>query len=217
MCFRDHFPSRISSPPATHAEKSLTRRNKESGRAPAVLVAAARQAEKNTDLILPGNIQPITEAAILARAGGYLVKRYADIGDRVAAGQLLAEIDTPEFDQQVRQAQATLQQTRAALAQAQANLAQDRANAGLARVTAERNSTLVTRGSAIETGGRSVERDYNAQVAAVEAGSANVAAAQQNVSAAQAELQRLTEMQGFKRCGHPSRALSHCGIPIQGH
>src|SRR3954469_17875926 len=89
---------------------------------PVVLVAKARFAPRVTDLVLPGNIQAITEAPILARAGGYLIKRYVDIGDRVAAGQLLAEIDAPELDQQVRQAQAALQQTRAALAQAQANL-----------------------------------------------------------------------------------------------
>ena len=176
---------------------------KESQTRPAVLVAAARQAEKNTDLILPGNIQPITETAILARAGGYLVKRYADIGDRVAAGQLLAEIDTPELDQQVRQAQATLQQTHAALTQAQANLSQDRANAGLARVTAERNSTLVTRGVLSKQEGDQSNAGYNAQVAAVEAAEANVAAGRQNVGAAEAELHRLTDMQSFKKVRAP--------------
>ena len=170
---------------------------------PVVLVAKARFAPRVTDLVLPGNIQAITEAPILARAGGYLIKRYVDIGDRVAAGQLLAEIDAPELDQQVRQAQAALQQTRAALAQAQANLAQARANAGLAKVTAERNTTLVSRGVLSKQEGDQSSATYNAQVAAVEAGSANVAAAQQNVSAAQAELQRLTEMQGFKSVRAP--------------
>ena len=67
-------------------------------------------------LVLPGNIQAVTEAPILARAEGYVKRRYVDIGDRVTAGQLLAEIEAPDLDQQVRQAQA-------AVAQAQADLA----------------------------------------------------------------------------------------------
>src|SRR5689334_1294580 len=67
---------------------------KQSDARPVVLVAKAHLAPRVTELILPGNIQPITEAPILARAGGYLIKRYVDIGDRVTAGQLLAEIDT---------------------------------------------------------------------------------------------------------------------------
>lgn len=170
---------------------------------PVVLVATARLAPRVTDLVLPGNIQPITEVPVLARAGGYLIKRYVDIGDRVTAGQLLAEIDAPELDQQVRQAQASLQQTRAALAQARANLSQAQANAGLAKVTAERNSTLVNRGVLSKQEGDQSTATYNAQLAAVDAGAANVSAAQQNVGAAEAELRRLTEMQGFKSVRAP--------------
>jgi RND family efflux transporter MFP subunit len=176
---------------------------KQSDARPVVLVAKAHLAPRVTELILPGNIQPITEAPILARAGGYLIKRYVDIGDRVTAGQLLAKIDTPELDQQVRQAQAALQQSRATLAQAQANLSQAQANAGLAKVTAERNSTLVSRGVLSKQEGDQSSAGYNAQLASVEAGTANVSAAQQNVGAAEAELRRLTEMQGFKNVRAP--------------
>ena len=53
---------------------------------------------------MPGNIRAVTEAPILARAEGYLKTRYVDIGDRVTEGQLLAEIEAPDLDQQVTQA-----------------------------------------------------------------------------------------------------------------
>ena len=64
--------------------------------------------------MLPGNIQAVTEAPVLARATGYIRKRYVDIGDRVKAGQVVAEIEAPELDQQILQANATIDQARAA-------------------------------------------------------------------------------------------------------
>ena len=75
---------------------------------PRVNVALARPAASKSDLVLPGNITPLTEAAINARAEGYVKVRTADIGDRVRPGQLLAEIEAPELDQQVQQARAAL-------------------------------------------------------------------------------------------------------------
>jgi len=59
---------------------------------------------------LPGTTQAMQDAITYARVSGYLSKRYVDIGDRVKAGQLLAEIESPELDQQLNQAQANLQQ-----------------------------------------------------------------------------------------------------------
>ena len=61
-----------------------------------------------SEIELPGNIQAITEAPILARADGYVLRRMVDIGDRVRAGQTLAEIEAPEMDEQIRQAKANL-------------------------------------------------------------------------------------------------------------
>jgi biotin carboxyl carrier protein len=69
-----------------------------------VNVALVTRSPEKSELILPGSIQAVTEAPILARASGYISKRYADIGDRVKEGDLLAEIDAPELGQQVRQA-----------------------------------------------------------------------------------------------------------------
>ena len=170
---------------------------------PIVIVAEAQHAGKTVTLMLPGNIQAVTETPILARAEGYLVKRTADIGDRVKAGQLLAELATPELDQQVEQAKATLQQTRAALVQARANVSQAKANVNLAEVTARRNSTLVTRGVLSKQEGDQSNANYQAQLAQVQAAEATVNAAQQNVNAAEANLQRLTEMQSFKKITAP--------------
>ena len=89
---------------------------------PFVNSAKVKRAATTSELLLPGNITPITEAYIFARAAGYFKRRYVDIGDRVRADQLLAEIDAPDLDQQVSQA-------RAALAQAEGQLGQARSDA----------------------------------------------------------------------------------------
>jgi RND family efflux transporter MFP subunit len=170
---------------------------------PVVNVVAAKQAKSITDLALPGNVQAITEAPILARAEGYVKKRYADIGDRVKAGQLLAEIDAPDLDQQVSQARASLEQAQAALIQAQANLEQAKANEALADVTKKRNDTLVDRGVLSKQEGDQSTANYRAQFAAVRAGEANIAASEQSVRAAKANLDRLLELQGYKSVRAP--------------
>jgi multidrug efflux pump subunit AcrA (membrane-fusion protein) len=87
---------------------------------------------------LPANVQPLTEAVVFARADGYVKHRLAGIGDRVKSGQLLAEIESPELDQQIREAQATLKRERSSLVQSEAVLEQAKANIRLAEVTARR-------------------------------------------------------------------------------
>src|SRR5882672_6083000 len=81
-------------------------------------------------LVLAGTTQAIQDAIIYARTSGYLSKRYVDIGDRVRQGQLLAEIASPEIEQQ-------LSQSRANLLQSQKNLDLQRATFDLARLTME--------------------------------------------------------------------------------
>ena len=72
-------------------------------------------------LTLPASVQPLQETDVHPRASGYVRRWLVDIGDRVKAGQLLVEIDTPEVDQQLAQSQATLGQREAAVTQANAN------------------------------------------------------------------------------------------------
>lgn len=170
---------------------------------PVVNVVRAKQAGPVTQLSLPGNVQAVTEGPILARAEGYLVKRLADIGDKVKAGQLLAVIDAPELDQQVTQAKATLDQATASLVQAQANLEQAKANEYLAEVTKTRNDTLVARGVLSKQEGDQSTAAYGAQHATVHAAEASIVAAQQNVKAADANLSRLTELQNYKEVRAP--------------
>jgi RND family efflux transporter MFP subunit len=81
---------------------------------PTVSVIQARRGAPADEVVLPGNIQAFTDAPIYARANGYLKQWHADIGARVKAGELLAEIETPEIDKQ-------LDQSRADLATAEAN------------------------------------------------------------------------------------------------
>ncbi|HVW87055.1 MAG TPA: biotin/lipoyl-binding protein, partial [Bryobacteraceae bacterium] len=105
---------------------------------PKVTAARVRRAPADTDVVLPGNLSALTEASIYARAAGYVKKRYVDIGDRVREGQLMAEIDAPELDQQVAQARAAVSQAQQQLGQTRAALVQAESQRDLAKVTAER-------------------------------------------------------------------------------
>ena len=75
---------------------------------PVVNVAPVRRSPSSSALELPGDLQANLEGPIFARADGFMTKRFVDYGDRVHAGQLLAEIETPELDQQLAQARASV-------------------------------------------------------------------------------------------------------------
>jgi len=170
---------------------------------PDVTVVTVRKASAMGALTLPGTVQAVTEAPILARADGYIQRRSADIGDRVSAGQLLAEIEAPELDQQVRQARAAVEQSRADFERTQAALEQGRANEALANVTASRWENLVRRGAVSRQENDQYQAQFQAQSANVLALSRGVDAAKANLAAAQANVQRLTEMQGFLKVRAP--------------
>ena len=155
------------------------------------------------EVVLPGNIQAFIDAPIFARASGYLKKWYADIGARVKAGQILADIDAPELDQQVRQAQSAVEQAKAAVDQTLANLVQGKANAELARVTAQRWSNLVAKGVVSKQENDQYQAQYQAQQANVDALGKAIAAARGNVGAAEADLSRLEELQRYKTVKAP--------------
>lgn len=171
--------------------------NEEIQSLPVVTVTPVTRSSNRTQLVLPGNIQPVTEAPVLARASGYLKARYADIGDHVKAGQVLGEIEAPELDQQIRQAQATIQQAESSVEQAEAALEQGRSNEALARVTAERWQNLVKRGAVSKQENDVYQAQYTAQQANVQALEKAVAAARSNVGAVQANLARLTDLKGY--------------------
>lgn len=170
---------------------------------PRVNVAQVRQSPATDEVMLPGSLQAIDETSILARADGYLRRRLVDIGDRVTPGQLLAEIETPELEQQIRQARAAAQQNRAALGQAQAKLAQTKADLQLAGVTAKRYDVLVQKGVLARQSGDEKQSAYEARLADVNAAEASIKAADANVLAADANVQRLLELQAFQRVTAP--------------
>src|SRR5579884_4022650 len=88
-----------------------------------VSVTHAKLSDATEEVVLPGNIQAFTDSPIYARTNGYLKRWYADIGTRVKAGQLLADIDTPETDQQLQQARADLETAQANYKLAQSTVA----------------------------------------------------------------------------------------------
>jgi len=135
-----------------------------------VAVTKPTKGAASEDVSLPGTVQAYTDAAIFARTTGYLKKRYADIGTHVKAGQVLAEIDTPELDQQLMQA-------RADLATAQAN---DR----LAKTTADRYTDLMKTDSVSRQDLDNATGNYEAKKAATASADANV--------------KRLEELEKFK-------------------
>ena len=147
---------------------------------------------------LPGSIEAITEAPILARADGYLLRRMVDIGDRVRAGQPLAEIDAPEVDEQVRQAKASLQQTQAAVEQAVANYERGQADEDLARVTAGRWTALLAKGVVSRQENDRYQSEYRSLAAATKALEKALGMARSNVAAAEANLARLDKLQGYR-------------------
>ncbi len=167
----------------------------EAAELPVVNVSTVGRATGKSELVLTGNIQAVTEAPILARASGYVQKRYVDIGDRVKEGQVVAEIVAPELEPQVRQAKAVVDQAASSLEQATANLQQGRTNADMARVTAERWNSLVSRGAVARQDADQYASQYEAQKANVLALEKAVGAARSNVGAAEANLSRLQEIQ----------------------
>ena len=135
----------------------------------------ARRESKARDLILPGNITAVQETTIYARANGYVARWLVDIGDEVKEGQLLAELATPEVDQQLAQAKDQL------------NTAQ--ANFELARVTAQRWAELYAKKVVSHQEFDQYQSNYQASAA--------------TMSAAQANVRVLTETQGFKQVTAP--------------
>jgi len=170
---------------------------------PRVEVIRVSRGSAQTTLVLPGTTQAITEAPILARADGYLKRRVADLGDRVETGQVLAEIDAPELDQQLQQAQAAVDQAQAALEQAQASLAQGTANRDLARITADRLRQLNERGIVAQQDRDQSQAQLAAQDANVQAAEKLIAAQKSSLAAARANLGRLQTVDGYRSVKAP--------------
>jgi RND family efflux transporter MFP subunit len=154
-----------------------------SNRRPPVQVTLPKLRPPSSQISLPGTIQPVQETVLYARVSGYLRRWLVDIGDSVKSGQLLADIDTPELDDQLRGAQAAVGEAKAALDQAKTQVE-------LARVSVKRIDALAPSGF-------SSQQDKDERDAALHVAEANVKAAQAKVASQEAEVQRLAHMKGF--------------------
>lgn len=192
-----YFPRQAREAAATEAARE------ERDTLPKVVSARVKRAPADVDIVLPGTISALTEASIYARAAGYVKKRYVDMGDRVKEGQLLAEIEAPELDQQVAQAKAAFSQAQQQIAQTKASLLQAQAQRDLAKITSERYSGLVSKGAVARQDADVQVATYKTADAVVAAQEANVRAAEENVRQAQANLDRVTALQEYKSVRAP--------------
>ncbi len=142
---------------------------------PTVAVVHASVEAAQEDVQLPGTLQAFTESPIYARTSGYLLRWHKDIGSPVSKGELLAEIDTPEVDQELMQARAGLEQTRA--------------RAQLARISADRYQNLRATDSVSQ-------QEADERASALQQSQADLAAVQANV-------RRLEQLESFKRVYAP--------------
>ena len=142
---------------------------------PSVTVVQAKGEKSSEELILPSTVQAYIESPIFARTNGYLQKWYQDIGSRVTKGQLLADIDTPEVDQELLQARATREQVQAQLQ--------------LAKVSSDRWANLRKSDSVSQQ-----EADQQ---------SSGYTQAQANLAAAEANVHRLEQLESFKHIYAP--------------
>jgi RND family efflux transporter MFP subunit len=156
------------------AESRLTQRTQEAA-IPTIAVVFPREGAPTQEIVLPGNTQAFSDAPIYARTNGYLRHWYFDIGAHVQKGQLLAEIETPEVDQQLLQARADLDT-------AQANLK-------IAGITATRWQDLVSNGSVSQQETDQAVSNLSAVKAAAESSAANV--------------RRLEQLQSFEKIYAP--------------
>jgi RND family efflux transporter MFP subunit len=158
----------------TQAEATLNQVTQESA-VPFVNVVYPISGSKGEEITLPGNTQAFTDTPIYARTSGYLKKWCADIGTHVKAGQLLAEIETPEVDQQLQQAQSDLKN-------AQANL-------HISQITNQRYQDLLSSNSVSKQEADQTASDLNSKQALVDASEANI--------------RRLQDLQSFEKIYAP--------------
>jgi membrane fusion protein, multidrug efflux system len=155
----------------------------------AVQVVRPARLPGTRSLTLPASVRPLSETTVYPRASGYVRAFHKDLGERVEQGELLAEIDTPELDQQIVQARAQLAQVTAALGQA-------KANRELSHVTLERYRVLKPVGVTSQQ-----ELDQRAAQAVVD--DSNVVAAEAAIAVQRANLARLNDLKSFARVTAP--------------
>ncbi len=170
---------------------------------PMASVVAAKRSPGLSELLLPGTLSPLTEASLYARAAGYVRHRYVDIGDTVKKGQVLAEIDSPELDQQLAQGLAATGQARQQLNQSRASVGDVRARLDLARVAWQRWDALQRDNAVSKQDADQKRQEYESAKAALVQANANVGAAAENVRALEANQRRVAALRDFEKLRAP--------------
>jgi RND family efflux transporter MFP subunit len=184
-------------PRLSHQKVMLAASEKSADLRPVVIASPAHMVAAKDGIDLPGDLQALIETPIFARADGFMKTRKVDLGDRVKAGQLMAELETPEIDQQITQARASLAQSQAALKELQADIELARANMNMAKVTVDRWDRLSTKGAVSKQEHDEKRADFDVKKAQTDRAEASLATAQETVHASEANLHRLQEMKGF--------------------
>ncbi len=148
-----------------------------------VSVVRAEQSAEASAVVLPGSVLPLQETSVYARANGYVRRWLVDIGDHVKKGQVLALLDVPDIDEELRQAEAVANQARAGIAQARTQLE-------LARTTNARYGALGPSGVVTQQEVDQYQAGYDAQ-------QSNVVAAEAAHASALANVQRLGDLKDF--------------------
>jgi len=194
--------------PRLARQKSLLAASQQvSDRLPVVIVSPAHFAGTQDAIDLPGDLVAQIESPIFARADGYLKTRFSELGDHVKAGQVMAELETPELDQQITQARATLAQTQSTLKELRADLDLARANRDLSKTTRDRWQSLLQKGVVSRQEGDEKQADLAVKEAQVAKAEATLSTAQDTIHASEANLARLEQMKGFARVTAPFDGL----------
>ncbi|MEP7052474.1 MAG: biotin/lipoyl-binding protein, partial [Pseudomonadota bacterium] len=176
--------------PKHHAQSALLAdSHSDNAIAPFVQVITPKLMSSDHAIVLSGGVRPLEETVIYPRANGYIANWLVDIGAKVKEGQLLAEIETPELDQE-------LDQARAQLAQAQAGVTQANANMEFSKANLERFKQLVPAGVASQQ-----ELDKTQAQSVVD--SAGVSVAKAAVAVQEANIRRLLQLKGFSHVTAP--------------
>lgn len=176
--------------PRQRQETQLNRDAAEAANAPVMVrLTKPRRATTQVSVPLPGTLRPWQEVSIYARTTGYLKKYHVDISETVKKGQLMADVETPEVDQQLNQAVANLEVNKAAVNTATTNLA-------LAEATYKRYQ------EAAKTHSVSAQ-DLDEKKSARDAAEAALASAKANVLAGKATVDRFRELQSFEKVTAP--------------
>src|SRR3954471_5265636 len=177
--------------PRHHRIEQAENDAKDQDERPVVEVVQPIRKTQGVDLQLPADIRAMQETAIYPRTNGYIKRWLVDVGERVEANQLLAEIDTPEIDAQLNQSKAQLEQSKANGSKAEADM-------NLAKVTLQR---YLDAGK--NSPGAVTAQDVDEKQAAYDDAASALKQTKASVVAGEAEVQRLATLQSFEQITAP--------------